>query len=126
MKLRVWRIRERHYGSVIFLVVGPWEEMAGWLLRRYKWQAEQSSLLGTTFFPYLGLRREYVVWLPRWEGRCVDHSVLAHECQHVVCRRLDDCGLKLNEGSSEAWAYFMGWLYGEMVWCLDRPRKAVA
>lgn len=41
---------------------------------------------------------------PQW------HAIMAHEALHGTHRVLQHAGVKMGDDSSEAWAYYIGWL----------------
>lgn len=40
----------------------------------------------------------------------VNHGTISHEVFHAASELLDDCGLELNSGSNESYAYLIGWM----------------
>lgn len=52
-----------------------------------------------------------VVALKRWTGSAYDHSVLVHECMHLVHNVLSSRGLKLTDDGVEAYCYLLDSIY---------------
>lgn len=57
----------------------------------------------------------YCLWLPEDCGL----NVVAHEAFHITSRALRSCGLELNHGSEEAFAYLLSWIVHEVVTIIE-------
>lgn len=42
-------------------------------------------------------------------------DVMAHECMHAVHHTMQAIGIVLSDDSEEAYAYFFGWLFNEII-----------
>lgn len=119
-----FRIDDPIYGRTVNLFHGPLSEPqsfftkngSDWNLKEFK-DANGVSLFDNTLpHPLIA------IWLPpRFKATSIDsQATLAHECLHITHYVLDYAGMHLTESSSEAFTYYMGWLYRECMLRLSR------
>jgi len=69
-------------------------------------------------------RRAYFVWQRWFKKNSPGHlAFLAHEFYHLVRQQLEYLGVKEQEESSEAGAYFMSFMFGQALEILGRSKK---
>lgn len=118
--LKTWRWTDPVYDVDIYLLHGPAEKAEAWFQRMFNAGPEQiGDFRGAkTVFTVNSQRGDAVIfWYPEWflrRDRSKRHpATIAHESLHGALNVLQDRGVEVNDGSDEAFAYYLTWLYHE-------------
>lgn len=57
----------------------------------------------------------FIIWFPKLGYNAFDLDTMMHEVFHLTFAALDSVGLKLSDTSEEAFAYYAGYMTGQIV-----------
>lgn len=112
--MKSWKFRDALYPMDYILLMSTPAEAERFLAKEFGQPPRSEWYQGATLFVETATRRAVVLWF-RPDTMTVSPSTLAHECFHATSRTLRFMGLELDDGSEEAFAYHLTWLY-EQVW----------
>lgn len=121
---RQWVWTDPIYDVSVVLTRGSRTEWNNWLEQSFgrDWRQDEHPCRATTLFVSVDQGTALTLWVsPACDTADADWlGVLAHEAFHAACAVLQKRGVEFNAGSEEAFSYYTGWVFREM---LTRLRK---
>ena len=104
------------YDRTVIYHHGERDELEKYLERHFKSKTVANDIADHVSWGNLGCvvgapeMDEIIIHVHRLPDDCIMYGTLAHEIFHVVNNIADRAGLKLNDGSDEAYAYLTGYI----------------
>ena len=110
-RLRHYKITNRLYHYVIFLLICPEKEKASqWFDKKFGSVSERPATIGSTFL--ITEQRSHAIWFPTLRPQ---PSVIGHEAFHSVWHVLRHCSMgSICEENEDAYAYLLQWTIDEI------------
>ena len=103
------------WNASVVLVVGLFEAVTHYCQKKHIYTPEY-KINGVGFSMRMVQEKDdrrigYLIWIPAMTGTAESCVTLAHECLHIACNVLDDCGVVYNDDAKEVLTYTFDSIY---------------
>lgn len=122
---KILNIPDGVYGGCFSLFIGDHSILEKYLSKYYPGViVDDEGNLGEFFsLENKDKRTVNCIWLEKFDRSLFSQGVLVHELQHYTIRELKRRGFHLNEGSEEAYTYFLESVYKQALSKLMKKKK---